>query len=315
MSYGRQRVGRRGSHVTSDSRARPAKRTEPDALRPYRDWLRLACSAGWQALVRLFRSDDFTYASSMAYYALVSLFPLLIFSVSVLGRVTDSAAERAAVTDLVLQFFPEQVDLVANQLDAMSGVGVGFGLIGMAVIVWVSLGVFRVTSRAVNHAWDLDEPPGILRHQVVAFVMLLASGALLLVALAWVSVVELMRASWFSGLLEAVPALDVMRLFSSRYPATIVLIVVVALVHHFVPAAKVRLRDVWLGAVLTGVLWHMALAGFSWYLAEWADLSIHGSIATVVTFLFWVYISAVIFLYGVEFSAAWVRVRRFQDVT
>jgi membrane protein len=265
--------------------------------------------------VRLFRSDDLTYASSMAYYALVSLFPLLIFTVSVLGRVTDSAAERAAVTDLVLQFFPEQVDLVANQLDAMSGVGVGFGLVGMAVIAWVSLGVFRVTSMAVNHAWDLDEPPGMLRHQAVAFMMLLASGALLLVALAWISIVELMRASWFAGILEAAPALDVTSLFSTRYPATIALIVVVALVHHFVPAAKVRFRDVWLGAVLTGVLWHMALAGFSWYLAEWADVSVHGSIATVVTFLFWVYISAVIFLYGVEFSAAWARLRPFRDAT
>ena len=301
--------------MTSDSRARPAKRTESDALRPYREWLRLARSAGWQALVRLFRSEDLTYASSIAYYALVSLFPLLIFTVSVLGRVTDSDAERAAVTELVVRFFPEQVDLVANQLDTMSRVGVGFGLVGMAVTIWVSLGVFRVTSRAVNHAWDLDEPPGMLRHQLVAFVMLLASGTLLLLALAWVSVVEMMRASWFGRLLEVVPALDATDVFSSRYPATIALIVVVALVHHFVPAERVRFRDVWLGAVLTGVLWHVALAGFSWYLAEWADLSIHGSISTVVTFLFWIYVSAVIFLYGVEFSAAWVRLRRFRNAT
>ena len=301
--------------MTSDSRPRPAKPAESDAPRPHREWLRLACRAGWQALLRLFRSEDFTYASSIAYYALVSLFPLLIFIVAVLGRVTDSDAERAAVTELVLRFFPEQVDLVANQLDSMSGVGVGFGLVGMAVIIWVSLGVFRVTSMAVNHAWDLEEPPGLLRHQWVAFLMLLASGGLLLLALAWVSIVELMQASWFVRFLEAVPALNVTDLFSSRYPATIALIVVVALVHHFVPAEKVRFRDVWLGAVVTGVLWHTALAVFSWYLGEWADLSIHGSIATVVTFLFWVYISAVIFLYGVELSAAWVRLKRTQNTT
>ena len=242
-------------------------------------------------------------------------FPLLIFGVTVLGRVTDSAAERAAVTDLVLRFFPEQVDLVANQLDTMSDLGVGFGLVGIALVIWVSLGVFRVTSMAVNHAWDLDEQPGMLRHQVVAFVMLLASGALLLLALVWVSMVEVMRASWFTRLLDVVPALGAIDIFSSRYPATIALVVVVALVHHFVPAEKVRFRDVWLGAALTGVLWHAALTGFSWYLSEWADLSIHGSIATVVTFLFWVYVSAVIFLYGVEFSAAWVRLRRIRTAT
>lgn len=62
--------------------------------------------------------------------------------------------------------------------------------------------------------------------------------------------------------------------------------------------------------MLTGILWHVGLTGFSWYLTEVADPSIHGSIATVVTFLFWVYVSAVIFLYGVEFSAAWLRLQR-----
>ena len=119
-----------------------------------------------------------------------------------------------------------------------------------------------------------------------------------------------MRSSWFARLLEVVPALDVTDVFSRRYPTTVALIVVVALVHHFVPAERVRFRDVWMGAVATGILWHVAVVAFSWYLAEVADLSVHGSIATVVTFLFWFYISAVIFLYGVEFSAAWVRLRR-----
>ena len=83
----------------------------------------------------------------------------------------------------------------------------------------------------------------------------------------------------------------------------------VAGVHYFVPATKVRLRDVWPGAILTGLLWHAAVVGFSWYLAEFANLTVHGSLTTVMTFLFWVYVSAVVFLYGVEFTAAWVRVR------
>ena len=120
-------------------------------------------AAARQALFRLFRSEDLTYASSIVYYALVSLFPLLLFAVSVLGRFTDSETERAAVTEFVLQFLPEQVDLVANQLENLSSAGAGFGLAGLAIITWVSLGVFWVISRAVNHAWDLEEPPGLIR--------------------------------------------------------------------------------------------------------------------------------------------------------
>ena len=64
------------------------------------------------------------------------------------------------------------------------------------------------------------------------------------------------------------------------------------------------------GAVLTGLLWRAALAGFSRYVRDLNRFSVHGSIAAVVVFLVWVYISAVIFLYGVEVTAAYARLRR-----
>ena len=266
-------------------------------------------AAASRALVRLGRSEDLTYASSIAYYALVSLFPFLFFAASVLGRFTADDAERAAVIEFVLRFFPEQVDLVSAQLEAIGEASLGLGVAGSAVIVWVSLGVFRSISAAVNHAWGAEARPSFLRNQLVAFVMLMATGGLLLLALVWVSAAGVLRATWFAQVLEAVPVLEAVTgmWFSSRYPATAVLVVMMALVLYFVPHTTVRFRDVWLGALVTGVLWHAALAGFSWYLRELADLSIHGSIATVVTFLFWVFIEAVIFIYGVEFTAAWVR--------
>ena len=273
------------------------------------EWVRLLTTAARHALKRFRDSEDFTYASAIAYYALLSLFPLLLIAVWALGRLTDSPADRAAVADLVLRFFPQQVDLVSSQLESIGTAGLGFGVAGTAVIVWVSLGVFRVTSQAVNHAWGVEEPPGFLRHQLVAFAMLLAAGAFLLLALAWVTVVGMARSSWFERVLEIMPALDAAQRLSSRSPATVVLIVVVASVHYFVPATTVRLRDVWPGALMTGLMWQGALSVFSWYLGEMANLSVRGSIAAVVTFLIWVYISAAIFLYGVEFTAAWVRLR------
>ena len=274
------------------------------------DQLRLALAAAKQAILRLFQSEDFTYASCIAYYSLISLFPFLMLAVSLLGRLTDSEARRAEVGSFVMQLFPAQVDLVSDELDRIAGVGFGVGLIGTVVIGWAALGVFRVISHAVNHAWDLEDKPGVLRHQLVAFAMMIASGVLIGLALVWVSLVEMVGSSWFDRILEIAPWLDVTGVFSSRAPATVVVILVVALVHYFVPAVKVRLRDVWVGAIVTGVLWHLALIGFSWYLAESANLSIHGSLTTVVTFLLWVYVSAVIFLFGVELSAAWARLGR-----
>jgi YihY family inner membrane protein len=76
--------------------------------------------------------------------------------------------------------------------------------------------------------------------------------------------------------------------------------------------ASVSFADVWLGAVLTGLLWRVTLEGFSWYLeGRVGQLTrINGSIAIVVMFLLWVYVQAVIFLYGVEFTAVYARLRR-----
>ena len=86
---------------------------------------------------------------------------------------------------------------------------------------------------------------------------------------------------------------------------------VVGLVFYFVPNAKVRFRDVWVGAFMTGMLWKGALEGFSWYMRDMTRFTrVNGSIAAVVVFLVWVYIQAVILLYGVEFTAAYARLRR-----
>ena len=84
----------------------------------------------------------------------------------------------------------------------------------------------------------------------------------------------------------------------------------IGLIYYFAPNTKVRLRDVWFGAILAALLWRCALALFSWYLQRFAEFGVHGSVGTVVAFLLWVFVSAVILLYGVEVTAAYARARK-----
>ncbi len=91
----------------------------------------------------------------------------------------------------------------------------------------------------------------------------------------------------------------------------LIFFVVVGFVYYFVPNARVRFRDVWVGAVVTGLLWKGTLEAFSWYMRDMGRfMRVNGSIAAVVVFLVWVYTQAVILLYGVEFTAAYARLRR-----
>ena len=121
---------------------------------------------------------------------------------------------------------------------------------------------------------------------------------------------EVVKARWFEGAISNYPSLLVINEFLYRNAPTPLFIFAVGLVYYFAPNAKVRLRDVWVGAIVAGLLWRLAFSGFSLLVRETRLTTIHGSIVTVVIFLIWVYMSAVIFLYGCEVTAAYARLRK-----
>lgn len=278
-----------------------------------RSLARTAARSLWEGALGFYRGQDLTHASSIAYFALLSFFPTLLTLMSVLGLVTASDADREAVLRFVLRYFPRQFEFVTVQLDAFRQSSVPLGIAGSVLVVWAALGVFSAVTTAVNHAWGVERQRSYFRHKLVAFLMLVAAGLLMLVALALVSAHGVVRSSWFAGVLDQIPVLAVFGSLAVRWATTLLFIVVVGLVFYFVPNTRVRFRDVWFGAVVTGLLWRVALWGFGLYVRDLSRFSVHGSVAAVVVFLLWVYVSAVILLYGAEVTAAYSRIRRAES--
>jgi membrane protein len=273
--------------------------------------LRFSGLAAWRALVRLVNSDDLTHAAAIAYYALLSLFPFLLLLISLLGSVAASEQDRLTVLGFVFKYFPTQLDFVTTQIDAFQQSRLQLGVAGLLALVWGSLGVFLAVTGAVNQAWGVENQRSFLKHRLVSFLMLVAAGGVMLLGLLLVGLVQMAQASWFGTMLSSFHWLTVLQTFAVRNLATVLLIVGLGLVFYFIPNAKTRFRDVWVGAILTGVLWRLAFAGFSWYIGASPGLRmIHGSLAAVIVFLLWVYVSAIILMYGVEFTAAYARMRR-----
>jgi membrane protein len=280
-------------------------------LRRLRAELRLSGVAAWRGVVELVNSNDLTHAASIAYYALLSFFPFLLLVFSLLGSITDNQEDRIAVLTFVFRYFPTQLDFVGQQLEAMNRTSVQLGVAGALALLWASLGVFGAITSAVNEAWGVERQRSFWKHRMVSFLMLVAGGGVMIVALLLVGAVEIAGASSFGIVLARFEWLAVLRTLTLDYLATLLLIVAIGLVFYFIPNAKTRFRDVWVGAALTGVLWRLAFAGFAWYIARNKSLTlIHGSIAAVVVFLLWVYVSSIILMYGVEFTAAYARLRR-----
>ncbi len=271
--------------------------------------LRLIGLAVWRGIGELYNSDGLTHAASIAYYGLLSLFPLMLLGLFILGQMTTDAADRDAVVRFVFRYFPRQFGFISGQLQAFETAPVTFGFWGVVALIWGALGVFNAITSAVNHAWAVEKRRSFVRHRLVGIVMLMSSGLLMLVGLMIASLVRLAETRLGEAMVRS-PWVDNLSGVFASYLATALLIACVALVFYFIPNTRVRFRDVWPGAVLVGVLWRIALSLFSWYAADLATWNvIHGSIAAVVVFLLWIYVSAVILLYGVEMTASYARLQ------
>jgi membrane protein len=272
----------------------------------------LAGRAAAQGVTEFTRSDNLTFAASIAYYTLLSMFPFLLLVLTLLSRLavaSDQPAGRNLLT-ILAEAVPRQLDFLFVQVRAMAAEPLNLSLLGTLIMLWGSMGVFGAITSAVNHAWGVRTPYGFFKHKLIAFLMMVGAGLLAVVALALVSATEVMNSGWFAGISEQVPELAVLSSLLLDNAATLIFVVVVGLVYYFVPNAKVRLRDVWFGAVLAGVLWRLAFEVFAWYIRDLSRFSVHGSVTAVVVFLIWVYLSAVIMLYGVEVTAAFARLRK-----
>ena len=284
---------------------------ERDLAAELKETWRITRLSAWRAVTEFYEADDLTYAASIGYYALLSMFPFALITISILGSVTADDATRQRVLLFVLRYFPGQFDFIITQLDAFRQNPIRLGVGGGLLLVWGALGVFGAISTAVNHAWGVEKTRSFLGHRVFSFLMLLTAGLMLMIGLLGATAAQIIGARWFAGVSENFPALRVMQGFLIRNLLLLLPAFVFGLIYYFVPNVKVLFKDVWLGALITGLLWDAGFTGFSWFVRDVSQFTrIHGSIATVIVFLIWIYFSAVILLWGVEFTASYSKMRR-----
>jgi membrane protein len=258
-------------------------------------------------------SASATYAASIAYYSLLSLFPFILLLLSIVSKVAVSN-RPATLATIIANALPRHFEFVIDRIHELSNAPLRLSVLGTIVTLWASMGVFGAVTSAVNHAWGVERNYGFWKHKLIAFIMLMAAdpdaGGLDLQRF-----LEMAQARWFAGVMQEWPSLFRFTGLVYRSLPTLFFIVVVGLIYYFAPNVRVRLRDVWFGAILAGLLWRLAFMGFSWYVRDLSRFSVDGSVAAVVAFLVWVYLSAVILLYGVEVTAAYAKLRAVTEPT
>lgn len=262
--------------------------------------------------IREWREDKASrLAAALSYYTIFSLSPLLVISLAIAGRVFDRASAQQQVLNQAEHLIGETgAEAIGQLLDNAADPAVGSlaALLSVGILLFAASGAFVQLHDALNTVWDVTTKPGhglvaTLWKRFLSFTMVLAVGFLLLVSLVLSTVL--------AALGEWVSQATVMTVWVARVLNAVISFVAIsglfALIFRYVPDVRVAWRDVWLGAVLTAVMFTIGKWGIGLYLGQSAAASAYGAAGSVVVLLIWVYYSAQILFLGAEFTQVYAR--------
>ncbi|MFH8621832.1 YihY/virulence factor BrkB family protein [Streptomyces vietnamensis] len=296
-------AGDAGPHPEVESRA-PDQPTEV----PKKSW--------WAVLKRTvaeFKNDELIdRAAALTYYGILALFPALLVLISVLGIAGRDATQ--SVLDNITKLTPGSVrDIITDavtQLQASSGTGSVMAIVGLLLALWSASGYVAAFIRTSNAVYDIPEGRSVWKVTPLRLVL-----TLVLLLLACVSALIVV----FTGALakQVGTALGVgdtaLTVWSiAKWPVLVVLVAaMITILYWASPNARVRgFKWITPGSFLALALWMIVSAGFALYVANFGSYNkTYGTLAGVIIFLVWLWITNLAILLGLEFDAELARER------
>jgi membrane protein len=234
-------------------------------------------------------------AGSLAYYALLCIFPLLLFLVFLGTQVLASEAARNALETAISQLTPQTADIISSAVEQSIQARGSIGVIGALGLLWSASAVFGVLSSTMNMIWEVSPRP-FWRRRLMALLAVSSISGLFVISLL-ISVIGVLR--------------DLLAIFPSwrwvnPLVSYIVSVILFWLIYRSIPNRRVGVRAALIGGGLAAGLWQLAKAGFAWYLSSgWARYGlVYGSLTSLVVLIIWIYLSAWILLTGGAVVAA-----------
>ena len=261
--------------------------------------------------IREMSDDDATHmAAGVAYYAVFSLFPLLIGLVAILNLLPSSEVRQEQLTEFFAGYLPGSETL----LDGNAQVGGTLGMIAIFGLLWSGSAIFGAVARVVNRAWDVQKDRPIFINKPRQMAMALAVGLMFLTSLGASTFVRMAGEYAKADL----PAPDFFidaggRIILQAFAASLTLVTFL-MMYKLLPNTKTYWRFIWPGAIVATVLFEVSKAFFLYYVQRFASFQdAYGSGGDILVLLLWVYVSSLILILGAEFSSEYERLKRGRD--
>ncbi|HEX2121910.1 MAG TPA: YihY/virulence factor BrkB family protein [Thermoanaerobaculia bacterium] len=248
--------------------------------------------------------------AALAYYTIFSIGPLLLIAVAMAGIFLGQEAAQGQVSGQLDKVFGSTTAKSVEQMvqaAAKPKSGTWATLVGVVMLMFGASGVFGQLKDALNTIWNVEPKKaggikGFVKERFLSMAMVLGIGFLLLITLVFDAVLSAMG-DYIGRYVGGEAVLHAIQLAISFALATVLF----AAIFRILPDLKIAWRDVWLGAVITSLLFVLGKFALGLYLGKAAVGSSYGAAGSLVVLLVWVYWSAQILILGAEFTQVYAR--------
>ena len=258
-----------------------------------------------------FDKDPFRESAAVAYFSVFSLPALLVIVIGISGVFFGEAAMSGQVFNQVSQIMgaetAEQIEIMVIKAST-SDRSVWATVIGLIVLLFGATGVFAELQTALNNVWGVRVSPKkgnkiylYFRTRLFSFGLILTIGFLLLISLVidslLVATSDYLRGFWTEGVVFLFQVINVCTSIG-------IISILFALMFKFLPDAKVKWKCVWMGAIVTALLFTLGKYLLGLYFGKAQPESNYGAAGSIILILLWTSYSSMILFFGAEFTKA-----------
>ncbi|MCB0163559.1 MAG: YihY/virulence factor BrkB family protein [Anaerolineae bacterium] len=245
-------------------------------------------------------------ASSIAYYALFSLFPMVLFVISLASSVLRDEETQQKILQYIDDFLPTAQDLVNQNIERALELQGAIQIASLVGLLWAASGVFTILAANINRAWHTAQQRNFVQGRLLALGIVLSLSLLFILWLIFTTLLNLLP-------LLDIPIFGTLNIYDTyawsiltQFVPSIFLLIAFLNLYRWVPNTKVRWREAIWGALVSVIGFQMITAGFRWYLTSGMARYqvVYGSLGAVIALMLWLYLSSVVVLLGAHLCAA-----------
>lgn len=250
-------------------------------------------------------------AAAIAYYAFFSIFPLLIWLIAAAGHVLKTEAAQARLRALLTETLPGSADLVMRNVDAAVEIRGALGIFGLLALFWSASASFGAITRAVNRALGAKRPHPFFLSKLRSFLMTVAVSLLFILSVAVTTSVEVLTNLEDTVLARLGIDPGVVSWLTGALTGLVFAFLTFLVAYKTTPYVETRWKQILPGAILGALLFEVGKHAFVFYLGSVAHFeAVYGPLSSIIVLLLWLYVSALILVFGAEYNIVRWRARR-----